>query len=50
MSIVTYCDRVAFGVTSDYTSAPEAEALANAMEAGVAELLATLPARKTGRR
>jgi diacylglycerol O-acyltransferase len=40
VSVLTYCDRVAFGVTTDYRSAPEADLLARAIEAGVAELLA----------
>ena len=40
VSILTYCDAVAFGVTSDYRSAPEADRLARGVEAGVAELVA----------
>lgn len=40
VSILTYCDRVAFGVTADYASAPEADLLACAIEAGIAELVA----------
>src|SRR6266508_186914 len=40
--ILTYCDRVAFGVTFDYGSAPEAEMLAHGIEEGVAELVATV--------
>lgn len=39
VAILTYCGQVAFGVTSDYGSTPEAEALARAIEAGVAELV-----------
>jgi diacylglycerol O-acyltransferase len=44
VSVLTYCDRVAFGVTSDYGSAPEADLLARTIEAGVAELVAACPA------
>jgi diacylglycerol O-acyltransferase len=38
VSILTYCDRVGFGITTDYRSAPEADLLAKRIEAGVAEL------------
>ena len=40
VSIMTYCDRVGIGVTSDYRSAPEADELARGIEAGMAELVA----------
>jgi len=39
VAILTYCDQVTFGVTSDYGSTPEADALARAIVAGVAELV-----------
>ena len=40
VSVLTYCDRVAFGITADYGSAPEADLLAHEIEAAVAELVA----------
>ncbi|HEU4421704.1 MAG TPA: wax ester/triacylglycerol synthase family O-acyltransferase [Pilimelia sp.] len=40
VAVLTYCDQIAFGVTSDYTSTPEADLLAAAIEEGVAELVA----------
>jgi WS/DGAT/MGAT family acyltransferase len=39
VSILTYCDQAAIGVTADYDSAPEADALAHAIEGGIAELV-----------
>jgi diacylglycerol O-acyltransferase len=39
VSVLTYCDQIAIGVTSDYGSAPEAGALARAIEDGIAELV-----------
>jgi diacylglycerol O-acyltransferase len=39
ISILTYCDRMAFGVTADYDSAPEVELLGAAIERGVADLV-----------
>ena len=39
VSILSYCDRVAIGVTADYNSAPEADALARAIEDEIAELV-----------
>lgn len=39
ISVLTYCDRVAFGITTDYDSAPEVELLRAAIERGVAELV-----------
>src|SRR5205814_5025925 len=40
VSVLTYCDRVAFSVTADYGSAPEADPLAHEIEVGIAELVA----------
>jgi WS/DGAT/MGAT family acyltransferase len=43
VSILTYRDQVTFGVTADYTSAPEPDLLACAIEAGVTELVRAVP-------
>jgi WS/DGAT/MGAT family acyltransferase len=43
VAILTYCDRIAFGVTADYDSAPEADLLARAIGTGIAELVALAP-------
>jgi diacylglycerol O-acyltransferase / wax synthase len=40
VSIFTYCDQVTFGVTSDLDSGLDADLLARAIEAGLAELVA----------
>jgi WS/DGAT C-terminal domain len=40
VAVLTYCDKVGFGVTSDYGSTPEADALARGIEKGIADLLA----------
>jgi diacylglycerol O-acyltransferase len=40
VAVLTYRDRLAIGVTSDYGSVPEAEPLARAIEHGIAELVA----------
>ncbi len=40
VSILTYADRIAFGVTGDDDSAPDVEVLARGIEAGLAELVA----------
>ncbi len=40
VSIVSYCDNVAFGITGDYDTNPDIEVLARGIENGVAELLA----------
>jgi diacylglycerol O-acyltransferase len=50
VAVLTYCDQVAFGVTSDYASAPEADLLAHGIEAGVAELVAACPRPAARRR
>jgi diacylglycerol O-acyltransferase len=48
VSVFTYCDQVAFGVTGDFQHAPEVEALASTIVDGVAELVAVhRPAKKT---
>jgi diacylglycerol O-acyltransferase / wax synthase len=47
VAMLTYCDQVAFGVTSDYGSTPEADALARAIENGVAELVNAAGLRRT---
>jgi diacylglycerol O-acyltransferase len=39
VSILTYCDQMAFGITSDYDSAPEVELLGRAIADGVTELV-----------
>jgi WS/DGAT/MGAT family acyltransferase len=39
VSILSYCDRVAFGITGDYESVPDIDVLARGIEAGMAELL-----------
>ncbi len=39
VSIFTYCDRVAFGITGDYGTNPDLEVLALGIENGVSELL-----------
>jgi WS/DGAT/MGAT family acyltransferase len=40
VSIVSYCDNVAFGITGDYDTNPDLVVLARGIENGVAELLA----------
>jgi WS/DGAT/MGAT family acyltransferase len=40
ISIFTYCDNVAFGVTGDFTANPDLDVLARGIENGVAELVA----------
>jgi diacylglycerol O-acyltransferase / wax synthase len=40
VSILSYCDRVTFGVTGDYDSAADVEVLAHGIETGLAELTA----------
>jgi diacylglycerol O-acyltransferase len=51
VAVLTYCDKIAFGVTSDYTSVPEPDLLAAAIEEGVAELVtAARLARPAGSR
>jgi diacylglycerol O-acyltransferase len=49
VAVLTYCDRVAFGVTSDYGSVPEAEAFARAVEHGIADLVAAAAPRQRRR-
>jgi len=44
VAMLSYCDRLAFGVTADYDSAPEADLLASAIEQGIAELVAAVAA------
>ena len=39
VSIFTYCGTMTFGITGDYDSAPDVDALARGIEAGVGELL-----------
>jgi diacylglycerol O-acyltransferase len=39
ISVLTYCDRMSFGITADYNSAPETQLLGTAIEAGIADLL-----------
>jgi WS/DGAT/MGAT family acyltransferase len=39
ISIFTYCGRVTFGITGDYTTTPDIAVLATAIEEGVAELV-----------
>jgi len=39
ISIFTYCGQVTFGITGDYTTTPDIDVLAVAIESGVAELV-----------
>jgi diacylglycerol O-acyltransferase len=51
VAVLTYCDRIAIGVTSDFGSVQEAETLAAAIERGLADLVAAaLPRRRPPRR
>ncbi len=47
VAILSYCGQVAFGVTSDYGSTPEAAALARAIEDGISELVKAAGLRRT---
>lgn len=40
VAILTYCDHVVFGITTDYDSAPEVELLVEAVEQGIDDLVA----------
>lgn len=40
VSILTYCDRIAFGVTGDHDAAPDVEVLARGIAEGLTELVA----------
>jgi WS/DGAT/MGAT family acyltransferase len=46
VSILSYCDQIAFGVTTDYSVAPEPGVLADAITDGIRELLDALPAAR----
>jgi WS/DGAT C-terminal domain len=39
VSIFSYCDKLTFGVTADYDSAPDVRVLAGGIEKGTSELL-----------
>lgn len=39
VSVFTYCDRIAFGVTGDYEHAPEVDLIASAISQGIQELV-----------
>jgi hypothetical protein len=41
VSVFSYCDRLTFGVTGDYDSAPDVGVLARAIEDALAELVKT---------
>jgi hypothetical protein len=43
VSILSYCDQIAFGVTTDYSIAPDPGVLADAITSGVRELLDAVP-------
>ena len=49
VAMVSYADNFVFGITADYDTAPDIEALAAGIEDGVARLLAVSRARR-GRR
>jgi hypothetical protein len=49
VSIFTYCDRITFGVTGDYDTAPDLDLLAGGIERGVAELAAAAHRRDGSR-
>jgi diacylglycerol O-acyltransferase len=45
VSIMTYCDRVSFGITSDYDSAPDVDLMAAEIEDGIKGLVKAARAR-----
>jgi WS/DGAT/MGAT family acyltransferase len=49
VSIFSYCDRVTFGITGDYDSAPDIDVLASGIEHSVGELLAAAAAKRSTR-
>ncbi len=44
VSILSYCDQITFGVTTDYAIAPDPSVLADAITDGIRELLDAVPA------
>ena len=48
MAIFSYDGGINFGVTGDYDTAPDIDVLCAGIEEGIAELLATVPAAKSG--
>jgi diacylglycerol O-acyltransferase / wax synthase len=47
ISVLTYGDHIAFGVTADHDTAPEVDLIAGAIEQGIAELCDAATPRRT---